>query len=330
LLVVGFALLALLLMVFLVGFFAHSWTAPDNQHDGGWDGPPYGLILVVIVIILIVRFLRRTAAPIGDVMDAAERVSAGDYSARVVPRGTRSARRLAASFNEMAAKLERNEEQRRRLLADVTHEMRTPLSVIRGNLEGMLDGVYARDDEHISPIVDETKQMARLLDDLHTLATAEAGELRLHREPTNVSELIGDVIAAYTPRATERGIQLTRDVAASGEFELDPMRIRQVLENLIANSLRYTPSGGRITVGVRRQLDGLEFSVSDTGTGVPADALPHLFDRFTKSADSGGSGLGLAIARSLVEAHGGTIDAASPLGAGLTVRFVIPVSAGGN
>lgn len=327
LLIVAVALIVLFGLIFAAGFFAHDWTGPNNRgprEDGWHGGPPYALIPILIVIFFIVRFLRRTAAPIGDVMDAAEQVAAGDYSARVQPRGTGPVRRLAGSFNEMTARLEQNEEQRRRLLADVTHEMRTPLAIIRGNIEGMLDGVYARDDEHLAPVVEETKQMARLLDDLHMLATAEAGALKLHREPTDISDLVGDVIAAFTPRARERGVTLERSIPVLPEIDLDAIRLRQVLENLVVNALRYTPSGGAIKISVKEFPQAIEFAISDTGPGVPAETLPHLFDRFTKSADSGGSGLGLAIARSIVEAHGGTIIAESPPGRGLTVTFTVP------
>jgi signal transduction histidine kinase len=333
LIVVAIALGSLISLIFIAGLIAssvfnHPWW-DENRNGGGWHGPPiFGFVIVGIAIFLIVRFLRRTAAPIGDVMDAAERVAAGDYATRVDPRGPREVRRLAATFNEMTERLEANEEQRRRLLADVTHELRTPLSIIRGNIEGMLDGVYPPDEEHLSPVVEETKLMARLLDDLHTLATAEAGALRLHREPTDLELLVEDVVSAFNPRATERGVALSYSVAELPEIELDPVRIRQVLENVVANALRYTPAGGRVRIEVACG-DGdstVVFTITDTGPGVPAEVLPHIFDRFTKSVDSGGSGLGLAIAKSLVEVHGGEIVAQSRQNEGLTVRFSLPAN----
>ena len=329
LMVVISAVVGLILLIFLAGFIAsqvfdHPWHS-GGSNDGEWNGPPiFGFVIVGVAIFLIVRFLRRTAAPIADVMDAAEQVASGDYATRVDPRGPRDVRRLAGTFNEMVSRLEANEEQRRRLLADVTHELRTPLSIIRGNVEGMLDGVYPRDDEHLGPIVEETKQMARLLDDLHTLATAEAGVLRLHREATDLTELIDDLIGAFAPGAAERNIALASTVADLPEVELDPVRIRQVIENLLSNSLRYTPAGGFIRVDVSGTPVEVTFTVSDSGPGVPVEALSTLFDRFAKSVDSGGSGLGLAIAKSLVEAHGGTIGAESRPGQGLTVRFTVP------
>jgi signal transduction histidine kinase len=328
--VVAFALGALLLLIFLAGIVASAIFDGHSGRPGGgdeWNGPPiFGFVILGIGIFLIVRFIRRTAAPIGDVMEAADRVAAGDYAARVDPSGPREVRRLAASFNEMTTRLEANEEQRRRLLADVTHELRTPLSIIRGNVEGMLDGVYPRDEEHLGPVVEETKQMARLLDDLHTLATAEAGVLKLHFEPTDVAELVQDVVTAFAPRAGERQIELTSSVAELPEIEIDPVRIRQVLENVIANALRYTPPGGGVSLDVTGGHGSVTFAIADTGPGVPQETLPQIFDRFAKSSDSGGSGLGLAIAKSLVEAHGGEISADSGPGRGLTVRFELPTA----
>jgi signal transduction histidine kinase len=322
-LVIAFAFFGLLILIFAAGI---HWDG--NRSDSGWDGPPiFGFVFLGIGILIIVRFLRRTAAPIGAVMEAAERVAAGDYATRIEPSGPREVRRLATTFNEMTSRLEANEEQRRRLLADVTHELRTPLSIIRGNVEGMLDGVYPRDDAHLSPIVDETKQMARLLDDLHTLATAEAGALQLHREATDIGSVIAEVVSAFKALASERDIELSGASHGVGEIELDPVRIRQVLENVIANALRYTPPGGTVLVAAEQSAEDVTFTVEDTGPGVAQDVLPHLFDRFTKSADSGGSGLGLAIARSLVEAHGGTISAELREPHGLRVRIVLPFSA---
>jgi two-component system sensor histidine kinase BaeS len=326
LLFVATALTILFTLVFLAGVIA-TQVFHHGRESGHWSGgPPIGGFVVLgVLIIVLVRFLRRTAAPIGDVMEAAARVAHGDYATRVTPRGSREIEQLAVSFNEMAARLEANQEQRRRLLADVTHELRTPLSIIRGNVEGMLDGIYPRDDPHLSPIVEETKQMARLLDDLHTLATAEAGALTLHPDSIDLGALIADTVSAFAPRANNAEIGLTSEVAPLPEIELDPIRIRQVIENLLTNAIRYTPEGGRIVISARRAGDRVECAVADTGRGVSPEQLPLIFDRFAKSADSGGSGLGLAIARSLVQAHGGTIAAAATSGGGLTISFMLPL-----
>lgn len=328
LLVVAAALGTLFLLVFLAGIVATTvFNHGGWNNERGYDGPPpfIGLLVLGLGIFFVVRFLRRTAAPIGDVMEAAQRVAQGDYAVRVEPRGSGATRELGVAFNAMAERLAVNEGQRRRLLADVTHELRTPLSIIRGNVEGMLDGLYPRDDEHLAPVLEETAQMARLLNDLHTLATAEAGALDLHREPADLPAFVADVVAAFTPRAEVAGVRLASSVEAGPEVEFDPVRIRQVLENLLSNALRYTPAGGTIAVTGERAGDAIRLAVIDSGRGVPAEALPRIFDRFAKSADSGGSGLGLAIARSLVEAHGGTIAASATPGGGLTVTVTLPI-----
>jgi signal transduction histidine kinase len=225
----------------------------------------------------------------------------------------------------MAARLEANEAQRRGLLADVAHELRTPLSVIRGNVEGMLDGLYPADEAHLAPVLEETAVMARLLDDLQTLSTAEAGVLRLHRERVDPSSLVQDAVAAVRARADAAGVTLAwRATPGVPELDVDPVRIGEVLANLLSNAVRHTPGGGSITVAVESAATGVAFTVSDTGKGIDPADLPFVFDRFVKSADSGGAGLGLAIARSLVEAHGGSITAESEPGRGTTMRFVLP------
>jgi signal transduction histidine kinase len=265
-------------------------------------------------------------APVEDVMAAADRVASGDYSVRVAERGPGEMRRLARSFNQMTERLGSDEERRRALLADVAHELRTPLSVIQGNAEGMLDGLYPADRQHLTPLLEETKVMARLLQDLQTLSTAEAGQLVLHREPTTARRLADDAVAAFERAAAGKGVTLRTSVAQGvPELTVDPFRIGEVLSNLLANAVRHTPAGGSITVTVEGTDDAVAFTVRDTGPGIPADQLPHVFDRYVKAADTGGSGLGLAIARTLVEAHGGSITASNEPNAGATIRFTLPI-----
>jgi signal transduction histidine kinase len=323
-----------LLGVLFLLFVAASAIAV-NLFGGGFDdssGPPwpvrafFGIAVFMIAATVVRRVIRRTAAPIGDVMEAADRVAAGDYSVRVEARGSGEVRRLAESFNEMAARLETDEEQRRHLLADVAHELRTPIAVVRGNLEAMLDGVYPRDDEHLTPLLEETAHMTRLLEDLRTLSLAEAGTLRLHREPTDLGALMADVVAAFAGRADAGGVELTGAAPSVPDLDIDPVRIREVLENLVANALRYTPEGGVIRIDAAPSPDGgtVAVAVADSGAGIAPEELPHVFERFAKSADSGGSGLGLAIAKRLVEAHGGEIGAESTPGHGTTIRFTLP------
>jgi signal transduction histidine kinase len=255
-------------------------------------------------------------------MEAAERVAGGDYSARVEPGGGPDVRRLGMTFNAMAERLEASEQRRRALLADVAHELRTPLSVVRGNLEGLLDGLYARDDAHLQSIMEETEHMVRLLEDLRTLSMAEAGVLTLEKEPVGLGALIEDTAESFRQRAEAAGVKLQLDLAQAPVAEVDAFRLREILENLLSNALRFTPAGGRVLVEARPDpRGGAVVAVTDSGRGIPAEQLPHVFDRYVRSADSGGSGLGLAIARRLVEAHGGEISVETPEPAG--TRFVV-------
>jgi two-component system OmpR family sensor kinase/two-component system sensor histidine kinase BaeS len=227
----------------------------------------------------------------------------------------------------MADRLERNEQRRRDLLADVAHELRTPLSVIRGRVEGMRDGLYEIDAEHLGLIEQETDVMARLLGDLQLLSNAEAGALPLHRERLGPMELVDAAVAAYRAQAGEAGVALeARSEAGVPRLNVDRVRIGEVLSNLVANAIRHTPAGGTVTVAVAHAGEAVTFEVADTGEGIPADELQAVFDRFAKSPESRGAGLGLAIAKSLVEAHDGTISAESTPGRGTTMRFVLPAS----
>jgi signal transduction histidine kinase len=296
-----------------------------GRHNDG--GPSWGFFFLILMIgglFFVWRTVRRTAAPIADVMSAADRVANGDYGVRVESHANGEVGRLVESFNAMTSRLEVNETQRRNLFADVAHELRTPLSIIRGNTEGMLDGVYPRDDARLGTILDATAVMSRLLDDLRTLSLTDTGALRLHKQTTDVAELLDDVRYAFTPRAAEAGVTFTLATEPLPPLDIDPVRVRQVLENLLDNALRHTPRGGTIRVEIGREGSAALFRVADTGRGIPAEALPHVFDRFWKSADSGGSGLGLAIARGLIEAHGGKIRVDSVVGRGTVVSFTLP------
>ena len=302
---------------FLGGFFR------GDEHRGPFFFP-FGLVVILVVIFLVVRAGRRFASPVADVMEAADRVAAGDYEARVQERGPREVRRLGRSFNEMAERLGTNELRRRQLLADVAHELRTPLSVIQANLEALLDGLYPIDEAHLRPVLEETETMSRLLTDLQTLSTAEAGALALHREPTAPRDLVDAALGSFAAQASDASVNLVGRVAEDlPELEVDRVRIGEVLANLVANALRHTPPGGEVTVAARPVDAGLELSVADTGTGIDPERLPHVFDRFSRAPDSPGAGLGLAIAKSLVESHGGTIRAESGP-AGTTISFVLP------
>jgi signal transduction histidine kinase len=285
------------------------------------------LIFGVAGILSTGRALRRLAISVDDLMEAAERVASGDYTARVPEQAPREMRALVRAFNTMAARLQENSEQRRNLLADVTHELRTPLTVIQGNLEGLLDGIYPSDEAHLTPILEETRVLARLIDDLRTLTLAESGALRLQKELTDLSVLLNETAASFRTQTQAAGVKLNLALADDLPLvEADPARIREVLANLISNALRYTPPAGEICVRAWAEAGRqVVVSVSDTGDGISADVLPHIFDRFYKSAESGGMGLGLAIAKNLVAAHGGEISAQSERGRGTTLQFTLPL-----
>jgi signal transduction histidine kinase len=258
------------------------------------------------------------------VIDATERVAEGDYSVRVSTSGPPETQGVAGAFNTMVARLEANEQQRKHLLSDIAHELRTPLAVVQGTIEGMIDDVYPKDEAHLAPLLDQTKVIARLLNDLQTVATTEAGMLALHRARTDMGDLLQDVAASFSPMTADRNVSLTAEVTRDVELEVDPVRLRQVLDNLVSNAIRYTPEGGRITLGLNAFVGEAVITVRDTGRGMTASEASRMFERFVKSADSGGSGLGLAIAKGLVEAHGGTISARSEPGKGTTITIRLP------
>jgi signal transduction histidine kinase len=280
-----------------------------------------------MALVQAIRFAGSVARPLDELAAAAGRVESGDLSARVRVRGSRGLREFSTAFNTMAARLEAEEERRRRLLADLGHELRTPIAVIEGHLEAVLDGVYPADAAHLDPILDETRVLARLVEDLRTVSLAEAGSLALHREPVDPGHLVADVTAALAPRAAARGARLETDLEPGlPELDVDPVRIHQVLSNLLDNAIRYTPADGAVHVRARRLDGSVEVSVTDEGPGLAPELRESLFDRFVKSAESPGSGLGLAIAKAIVEAHGGTIRAeAGEAGRGTSITVSLPI-----
>ena len=272
---------------------------------------------------------RRSAVVLDDTLNAMTRVEAGDYAARVTTRrrSPLPVDELAHGFNTMAERLENDERQRRSLLADVSHELRTPLTVLQGNLEALIDGVHPADEEHLGALLDETRVVSRLVDDLRTLALSESGSLALHPEPTDLSVVIADVAASFRPTAESSGVRLEVETDdALPLLDIDPVRTREILSNLVANALRYTPSGGSIRMAATTEHGGssVRVRVADTGSGISPDELRHVFDRFWKSPESRGSGLGLPIARNLVQAQGGEMGADSTPGQGTTVWFRLP------
>ena len=337
--VVGaFALLLIALSIVLsVGFWMVAGTLglvavhPAESWRAYRLGPFLGFILL-LAIFLLVRAFRRAAMPIADLIEAARHIEEGDYSVRVPERGPSEVRALARSFNAMSANLEASSQQRRGLLADVTHELRTPLTVIQGNIEGLIDGVYPADQQRLAELLEETRVLGRLIDDLRVLTLAESGALELRREPTDIGALVAETVGWHRASAEAAGVDLTTEVAEGLPLlRVDPARIRQVLENLLSNALRHTPRGGRIAVGCvlvsgGRQASAIEVSVKDSGAGIDPADLPHVFERFYRGRDSSGTGLGLAIVKDLVEAHGGRVGATSEPGNGTTITCTFPPS----
>jgi signal transduction histidine kinase len=290
-----------------------------------------GVIFVSFVIglsILGARSFRRMFNPLDELVDAANSVAEGDYSVRVEEKGPPGVRSLMQGFNSMTERLQMNDQQRRAMLAAVSHELRTPITVIQGNVEGILDGMYPADETRLKSILEETQILSRLVDDLRTMALAESGSLQLKREPTSLTHLIQEVAASFESQAREKGVNIQLSLADVEEMNLDPLRLREVLNNIFSNALRYTPRSGAIKVGLTETGVGLEGGVTafvqDSGPGIEPADLPHIFDRFYKSSDSGGMGLGLSIARYIIEAHGGKIWAESAAEQGTKISFSIP------
>jgi signal transduction histidine kinase len=292
---------------------------------------PIGVLFVILVVLvgaLATRNLRRVSRPLDELVEASNKVAEGDFSIRVDENGPSEVRSLLHGFNSMAERLQENDKQRRNMLADVSHELRTPLTVIQGNVEGILDGMYPADEARLRSILEETQILSRLIEDLRTLALAESGGLQLKRESTDLGELIRNTVAGFEAQSKEKEISLELSLSQVGEVNIDPQRVREVLSNLIGNALRYTPSQGVVKVGLTEsgsdQERGVSLFVQDNGPGIESADLPHIFERFYKSSDSGGMGLGLSIAKYLVEAHGGKIWAESEAGQGTKISFTIP------
>jgi two-component system sensor histidine kinase BaeS len=289
-------------------------------------------IALFVLIATVAAFgMRRMALPFGELIDAVGSIARGNYNVRVreLQWGPPQARRLVDAVNNMAERLEATERQRRTLLAEVSHELRTPLAVLRGELEAMADGIHPADEAHINIAIDETLVLARLVDDLRTLALAETGTLPLHREPVDLAVLLSEVSAAFESEASRTGVRINVALPEDTPIaDLDPVRIREVLSNLLANALRYAPASSVIEVGLALDAPRTHatITVADAGPGIDPKVRERLFERFAKSADSRGSGLGLAIARGLVEAHGGTIAAEAPASGGTLIRVVLPLN----
>ncbi|HLA08852.1 MAG TPA: ATP-binding protein [Anaerolineales bacterium] len=294
---------------------------------------------VVLAVIILFNLYTRFGRPLEELFNAINAVEEGDLSVRVKESKSDMFSDLIKRFNKMVGELERAEQQRRNLTADIAHELRTPLHIIQGNLEGIIDGVYQPTSEHINNTLDETRLLARLVNDLQTLSLAETGQLPLHPTRFLLADLIQDLTSSFSSQAATQGINLTTNIADPNQkLTADYDRLNQVLSNLISNALRHTPNGGTISIHAESITNDsnykLQITIHDTGSGIPAEDLPFIFDRFWRGDKSRSerthSGLGLAIAKQLIHAHGGRIDVQSDGLPGKGTTFTIELPQGSD
>jgi signal transduction histidine kinase len=287
-----------------------------------------GGLALLVALFLGYQLLR----PVGALTQAARKMAGGDLGQRVQTNGQDELAQLGVAFNRMAETLQRSEQNRRSMTADIAHELRTPIAVQRAHLEALQDGVYPLTAENLQPVLDQTELLARLVDDLRTLALADAGELPLERAPFDLDALVRRVLERFRPDADNH--QVTLEATGAGgapQITGDARRIEQILNNLVGNALRYTPAGGHITLSVEKTADKVLLRVRDDGSGIPTEALPHLFERFyrvdrSRSREEGGTGLGLAIARQLAVAHGGELSVRNHPDGGAEFTLELPLS----
>lgn len=298
---------------------------------------PLGVISILLGLMTFSigsLLMRRVADPLADVITAAQRVSRGDLKTRVKVQGPDDLRALSDSFNLMASTLDENDRQKRDMFVDIAHELRTPLTIMRGRLEGIVDGIYPMDEAHVALILEETYLLERIVDDLRVLALAESQRLQFNLEPVDLNALAHQVVSFYEAEAVESKIRLTVEVDETlPQIYADPQRVMQVIGNLVSNALRYVPSGGDVLVQTGAVPEGAWLTVKDTGPGIPEADLPHAFDRFwrgekSRSRATGGAGLGLSIARQLIEGQNGKISLRNGQEAGLEVSFILPFDKG--
>lgn len=337
-----FVLLGLLLLG-VVGAISMRLIPPildedfRSMHDIWRELPEgtVGLLLVTGTIgtlsgVLVSRIL---SAPLTRLANAAQQIGEGDLSTRISLRGSREIKDLANSFNQMAAELEEAETLRNNLMADVSHELRTPLTALEGNLRAALDRVYDLNEEELAHLYGQTRHLIQLVNDLRELALAEAHKLPLNIVATDIGSLVSETVATFEPLAELEGVHLSyRNDEELPKIQIDAVRIRQVLHNLIDNALRHTPQNGHIAIAAEQLhpgKSGIRLTVEDTGQGMESDQLTQIFNRFyrtdkSRTRETGGTGLGLAITKAIVEEHGGTIRAHSGgLGYGTTFEIML-------
>lgn len=289
-------------------------------------------VALALLVALGLGFVlaRATTRPIRALTEATEAMARGELDQTVPVTSDDEIGHLATSFNTMTVKLAEARQLRRQMTADIAHDLRTPLSVLTGYLEAIREGALEASPERIATMHAEAELLGRLIEDLRTLALADAGELTLHPTTVAPGSLLARVVAAFTPEAKAAGLALGLDVASDlPTLQVDVDRLNQVLGNLIRNAIRHTPAGGVISLSAQAHPDGVHLTVTDSGEGIDPTVLPHIFERTVRgdsarSQDGGASGLGLAIARSLMEAQGGTITVESRPGEGATFTVTLP------
>ncbi|WOC13524.1 sensor histidine kinase [Gordonia sp. MP11Mi] len=293
---------------------------------------PAAAVAVVVAIVLSWWVARRVERAVGELSTSTSRIAAGRYETRVDATGLgREFAELADAVNELARQLDETETTRRRMVADLGHEMRTPIATIESHLEAVEDGVRVADADTIGVLLTGTRRLRRLAEDLSAVSRVQEGIDRIRPEPTGARRLVDAAVAAAAPSYDDAGIALV----ASGDdipMTVDPARIGQVLGNVFDNARRHTPAGGTVTATTAQIGPDVVFTVADTGRGIAAEHLAHVFDRFYRADDArtrrdGGSGIGLTIVRVLVEAHGGSVTASSAgVGAGAVFTVVLPAA----
>jgi len=297
-----------------------------------------GLIAGGLALLLALFLTYSLMRPVRDLTRAARRLGAGDLAQRVQVKGHDELAVLGSAFNHMADSLQQAQDSRRSMTADIAHELRNPLAVQRANLEALQDGVFPLTPQALEPVLEQNLLLTRLVDDLRTLALAETGQLKLERQPTDLAALVERLVERFKPQAAQRQVTLSLEnglsssagPGAPGLVDLDPLRVEQILNNLLSNALRFAPQAGEILIGLARTSAQVQVSVRDSGPGIPSEALPHVFERFyradrSRSRSEGGTGLGLAIALHLAEAHGGTLVAANHPQAGAVFTLSLPL-----
>ena len=284
-----------------------------------------GLVLSLLVSWLLARHL---VAPVTALTRHTRRLREGEYQARLTSQRRDELGELIHHVNSLGERLDQGRQARQRWFSDIAHELRTPLSVLQGELEAMVDGVRPLNQEGVAALEAQVRQLTHLVNDLHDLALADAGNLRYHFRPLDLDSLCEDALDAVRPALERRGVTLDTSLPPA-PISGDPVRLRQLLDNLLQNSLKYTDEGGRARLVLDADGDQWRLTLDDSAPGVPDEALPRLFDHLyrvesSRNRDTGGAGLGLAIGQRIVEAHGGTIEALhSPLG-GLRIIVRLP------